>query len=152
MQPKLDHAAADAAHAALLGALATRALRPAFDRDLGPYTSHPMDPRTPESVADAVSEDDAQSLAESELCTTTEPLADWLAKRCDCDQGRAPIDTSRLRDIDLIDSDRVPVLLAALFDGDDSLQRAAISRLRALYLKAERKTVGQRAAELLAQA
>ena len=67
---------------------------------------------------DTPSEDDCRSQAEDELLTTAEPLADWIAKRCDCDQGRAPIDTARFEDVDLIDCDRVPMLLACIVAGD----------------------------------
>lgn len=104
----------------------------------------------PEPLEFGFNADDAQSQAEDEVLTTTEPLADWLANKCDCDQGRAPIDTTKLEDVDLIDCDRVPVLLACLLAGDESQMRAASSRLRTLFLQAERKTVGQRAAQLLA--
>lgn len=48
---KIDGPAADAAHAALLGALAARAAVPR-DADFGRYTAHPMDPRTPEPEDD----------------------------------------------------------------------------------------------------
>ncbi len=56
---QIDHPAADAAHAALLGALATRAVQPrdvaqraCFDPDYGVYEAHPLDPRTPEPEHD----------------------------------------------------------------------------------------------------
>lgn len=106
----------------------------------------------PEPVEFGFNADDAQAQAEDEILTTTEPLADWIAKKCDCDQGRAPIDTTKLEDVDLIDCDRVPVLLACLLAGDFAQMKAASCRLRTLYLQAERKTVAQRAAELLAGA
>lgn len=99
---------------------------------------------------DALTADEAESQAADEVLTTTEPLADWLAKKCDCDQGRAPIDTTKFDDVDLIDCDRVPVLLACLLAGDFAQMKAASCRLRTLFLQAERKTVGQRAAQLLA--
>lgn len=98
---------------------------------------------------DEITPDEAHDRAVSELLTTAEPLADWIAKKCDCDQGRAPIDLGRLEDVDLIDCDRVPVLLAAMVAGDWQQQKVAAGRLAALYLKAERKTVATRAAELL---
>ena len=101
---------------------------------------------------DQPSEDDARDQAEAELLTTAEPLADWIAKRCDCDQGRAPIDVARFEDVDLIDCDRVPVLLACIVAGDYAQMKAAACRLRTLYLKAERKAVEVRTAELLAGA
>jgi len=104
----------------------------------------------PEPVEFGFNADDAQAQAEDEILTTTEPLAGWIAKKCDCDQGRAPIDTTRFADVDLIDCDRVPVLLACLLAGDEFQMRAASNRLRTLFLAAERKTVGQRAAQLLA--
>ena len=108
----------------------------------------------PEPVEFGFNADDAQAQAEDEILTTTEPLADWIAKKCDCDQGRAPIDTTKFDDVDLIDCDRVPVLLACLLAcllaGDESQMRAASNRLRTLFLAAERKTVGQRTAQLLA--
>lgn len=50
-KPLPDHAAAEAAHAALLGALAARAAVPR-DADFGRYTAHSMDPRTPEPEDD----------------------------------------------------------------------------------------------------
>lgn len=143
----IDHTAADAAHAVLLGALAARAAVPR-DADFGRYTGEFMDPRTPDD--DTLTADEAESQAADEVLTTTEPLADWIAKKCDCDQGRAPIDTTKFEDVDLIDCDRVPVLLACLLAGDESQMRAASSRLRTLFLQAERKTVGLRAAQLLA--
>ena len=101
---------------------------------------------------DTPSEADCHDRAEAELLTTAEPLADWIAKKCDCDQGRAPIDTARFEDIDLIDCDRVPVLLACIVAGDYAQMKAAACRLRTLYLKAERKAVEARTAELLASA
>ena len=101
---------------------------------------------------DTPSEDDCRSQAEDELLTTAEPLADWIAKRCDCDQGRQPINTGRLQDVDLIDCDCVPVLLACIVAGDYSQMRAAACRLRTLYLKAERRAVEARTTELLASA
>lgn len=104
----------------------------------------------PEQDEDALTADEAESQAADEVLTTTEPLADWIAKKCDCDQGRAPIDTTKLEDVDLIDCDRVPVLLACLLAGDYAQMKAASCRLRTLFLQAERKTVGQRAAQLLA--
>lgn len=104
----------------------------------------------PESLQFGFNADDAQAQAEDEVLTTTEPLADWLAKKCDCDQGREPIDTTKLEDVDLIDCDRVPVLLACLLAGDYPQMQAASRRLSTLFLAAERKTVGQRAAQLLA--
>ncbi len=88
---------------------------------------------------DQPSEDDARDQAEAELLTTAEPLADWIAKRCDCDQGREPIDVARFEDVDLIDCDRVPVLLAAMVAGTKAQQLTAACRLRTLYLKAERR-------------
>ena len=101
---------------------------------------------------DTPSEDDCRSQAEDELLTTAEPLADWIAKRCDCDQGRAPIDTARFEDVDLIDCDRVPMLLACIVAGDYEQIKAAACRLRTLYLKAERRAVEARTTELLASA
>lgn len=145
----IDHTAADAAHAALLGALAARAAVPR-DADFERYTGHPMDPRTPDE--DTLTADEAEEQAADEVLTTTEPLADWIAKKCDCDQGRAPIDTTKFDDVDLIDCDRVPVLLACLLGGDEMQMHAASNRLRTLFLQAERKTIGQRAAQLLAGA
>jgi hypothetical protein len=106
----------------------------------------------PEPLEFGFNADDAQAQAEDEILTTTEPLADWIAKKCDCDQGRAPIDTTKLEDVDLIDCDRVPVLLACIVAGDYQQMNAASRRLRALFLATERKTVGQRAAQLLAGA
>ncbi len=106
----------------------------------------------PEPLQFGFNADDAQAQAEDEILTTTEPLADWIAKKCDCDQGRAPIDTTKLEDVDLIDCDRVPVLLACIVAGDYPQMQAASRRLRELFLAAERKTVGQRAAQLLAGA
>ena len=97
---------------------------------------------------DTLTADEAQSQAEDEMLTTAEPLADWIAKRCDNDQGRGPINTTRFADVDLIDCDRVPVLLACLLAGDFAQMKAASCRLRTLYLKAERKAVQARAAEL----
>jgi len=104
----------------------------------------------PEQDEGALTVEDAESQAADEVLTTTEPLADWIAKKCDCDQGRAPIDTTKLEDDDLIDCDRVPVLLACLLAGDFAQMKAASCRLRTLFLQAERKTVGHRAAQLLA--
>lgn len=103
----------------------------------------------PELDDDTLTPDEAEAVAIDELLTTTEPLADWIAKKCDCDQGRAPIDTTKLAAVDLIDCDRVPVLLAAIVNGTRDLERTAIDRLRDLYLRAERKALGQRTAELL---
>ena len=109
--------------------------------------------QTPELADDDTpSEDDCRSRAEDELLTTAEPLADWIAKKCDCDQGRAPINTARFEDVDLIDCDRMPVLLACIVAGDYAQMKAAACRLRTLYLKAERKAVEARTAELLASA
>lgn len=98
---------------------------------------------------DEITPDEAHDRAVAELLTTTEPLADWIAKKCGCDQGRAPIDLGRFEDVDLIDCDRVPVLLAAVIAGDWTQQKAAAGRLAALYQQAERKQVAARAAELL---
>lgn len=103
----------------------------------------------PELDDDAPSEADCHDRAEAELLTTAEPLADWIAKKCDCDQGRAPIDTARFEDIDLIDCDRVPVLLACIVAGDYAQMKAAACRLRTLYLKAERKAVEARTEQLM---
>ena len=98
---------------------------------------------------DQLSEDEARDQAVAELLTTAEPLADWIAKRCDCDQGRAPIDIAEFEDVDLIDCDRVPVLLACIVEGDYAQMKAAACRLRTLYLKAERRAVEARVEQLM---
>ena len=98
---------------------------------------------------DELTADEAQEQAEAELLTTAEPLADWIAKGCDCDAGRDPINVHAVEDIDIADTDSIPLLLAAIVGGFRCQQGAAIERLRTLYLRAERASVDARAAQLL---
>jgi len=152
-----NYAAADAAHAALLGALAARATakRGVSMRE----AQEAYDSRAePEQDEDALTPDEAESQAEDEVLATAEPLADWMAKQCACDQGREPVNLLAMRraepdlSVDLSDCNSVPVLLAAIMIGYYPEQRAAVARLRTLYLQSERQTVSKRAAVLLGDA
>lgn len=68
----IDYAAADKAHAALLGALAARAAVPR-DADFGRYTGHPMDPRTPEPTQE---DDDTDPVIASDMAMELAGRAD----------------------------------------------------------------------------
>lgn len=126
------------------------AFRPGFDPDYGVYAAHPMDPRTPDPLDGELSADDAHDMAVAELLTTAEPAADWIAKQCDCDQGRAPIDTLHIGAEAIMDCASVPLLHALILGGDRHQAHRAADRLAALYKRAEGELIGRRTQEILA--
>lgn len=91
----------------------------------------------------------ARDQAIAELLTTAEPAADWIAKACDYDQGRAPINTLHIGGHAILECTSVPVLLALILNGTAQQQVRAADRLAYLYRTAETPWIAQRAAELL---
>lgn len=102
----------------------------------------------PEADDDALSEDDARDQASAWVLGHAEPVADWLAKACDCAAGRQPVDMSAVDEFAVIDGN-VPLLLAVLMLGDDCLARRAMHRLRDLADAAFNADIEQRAQKLL---
>lgn len=92
---------------------------------------------------------EAHGRAVDELLTTAEPLADWIAKACACDAGRAPIDTLGVTALQLLDTDSIPLLLACILAGDSQQADRAARRLRDLYVGSEKKAIEARAAALM---
>lgn len=123
--------------------------RPGFDPDYGSYTAHPMDPRTPEPDDDALTADDARSEATDQVLSYAEGVADWLAKACDCDAGRQPLDVRALDAVQIMEGPP-HLLLTVLMNGDNTQALRALHRMRDLAAKHFAPEIDSRAAQLLA--
>lgn len=144
---------ADAERAALYTASQAidAAQRAGFDRDFGAYTGHPMDPRTPEADDDELTEDDARSEATDQILSFSESVADWLAKACDTDEGRSPLDVRALEPVQILNGSPA-MLLAVLMNGDNTQALRALHRLRELAAAGFDDVITQRAAEMMREA
>lgn len=145
-----------AAEIALFGT-ASRAVQPAsvaqrfsYDTDYGAFADHPMDPRT-EVDDDALTEDDARSEATDQILSHAESVADWLAKACDTDEGRMPLDVTPLDALAIIEGSPA-VLLTVLMNGNNTQALRAMHRLRELAAANFRIEIEERTADLLREA
>lgn len=128
------------------------ALRDGFDPDLGAYTGHPDDPRA-ETIAEFIGDapltlQDATDEAAEQVLSHSESVADWMAKACDCDAGREPLDVRALEPVQIIEG-AVPMLLAVLMNGDNTQALRALHRLRELAAAEFKSEIDQRAAAIL---
>lgn len=121
--------------------------RPCFDADYGTFSDHWLDPRTTELVEETT-EDDARSEATEQVLNYSESVADWLAKACDCEAGRQPIDVRALTPLQIIEG-APHLLLAVLMNGDNTQALRALHRLRELAAVEFRREIAERAAAIL---
>lgn len=152
-----DHRARDAQRA-LFGTI-NRAVQPAsiaqrfaYDSDYGAFADHPMDPRSPCDCCDEVmTADEAKGEATDQILSFAESVADWLAKACDCDEGRIPLDVSALEPLQIIEGSPA-LLMTVLMNGDNSQVLRAVHKLREMAAKNFAAEIDERAAQLLAEA
>lgn len=123
-------------------------LRAPVDRDYGSYSAHPMDPRTPEPGEFEISPEDAESEATEQILSHAESVADWLAKACDTDAGRMPLDVRALEPVQIMEG-AAPMLLAVLMNGDNTQALRALHRLRELAGKHFEREISERKEQLL---
>jgi len=149
----VDHRARDASRA-LFGTI-SRAVQPAsvakrfaYDTDFGAFADHPMDPRTEDD--DRLTPAQAHDEATDQILSFAESVADWLAKACDCDEGRLPLDVRDLEPLQIIEGSPA-MLVAVLMHGDNSQVLRAVHKLRELAAKNFAAEINERAAELLAE-
>lgn len=150
LDPNHPGCAAEAAMRALRAAQAAQSrLKPAFDRDFGPYAGHPADPRTEDD--DALTEADARDEATAQVLSYAESVADWLAKACDTAAGRQPLDVRALEPLQIIDGSPA-LLLTVLMNGDQQQAMRALGRLRELAAVEFAPEINERAAAMLREA
>jgi hypothetical protein len=125
------------------------ALRPCFDADYGSYTAHPMDPRNDDD--DSLTPDQAHDEAAEQVLSYAESVADWLAKACDTDAGRMPLDVRALEPLQIIEGSPA-LLLSVLMNGDNSQVLRAVHGLREMAGKHFAAEINERSAQLLAEA
>jgi hypothetical protein len=126
--------------------------RPFFDADYGSYTGHPMDPRSPcDCCNEVMTADEARGEATDQILSFAESVADWMAKACDCDEGRMPLDVRDLEPLQIIEGSPA-LLVACLMNGDNSQVLRAVHKLREMAAKNFATEIDERAAELLAAA
>lgn len=152
---ELDHDAAATAMAALRKAQAEhpalQGRRIPRNADYGPYTGHPMDPRTDDLDDETMTREDAEYEATEQLLSYAESVADWLAKACDTDAGRQPLDVRALEPLQIIEGDPA-LLLTVLMNGDQLQAMRALHRLRELAAAAFKREITERADELMREA
>lgn len=124
------------------------ALRHAFDADYGAYKFHPLDPRTDDS--DTLTPDQAHDEATDQILSYAESVADWLAKACDTDAGRMPLDVRDLEPLQIIEGSPA-LLVAVLMTGDNTQVLRAVHGLREMAGKNFAAEINERAALLLAE-
>lgn len=125
------------------------ALRPCFDADYGAYNAHPLDPRTDDD--DGLTPEQARDEASEQILSYAESVADWLAKACDCDEGRLPLDVRDLEPLQIIEGSPA-LLLTVLMNGDNGQVLRAVHGLRDMAAKHFAAEINERAAQLLAEA
>lgn len=148
VHPRLQARAAEVAIFSTVAQAVDAATRPCFDRDYGTYTGHPLDPRTDDS--DDLTPDDARQQATDQILGHAESVADWMAKACDCDEGRIALDVSAVDAVQIIDGSPA-LLVAVLMTGDNTQALRALHKLRELAAKAFAPEIDGRAADLLAE-
>ena len=143
-----------AAERAILGTVADAvqprdvSQRACFDADYGSFSDHWLDPRTPEPGEFEISPEDAESEATEQILSHAESVADWLAKACDTDAGRMPMDVRALEPVQIMEG-AAPMLLAVLMNGDNTQALRALHRLRELAGKHFEREISERAGQLL---
>jgi hypothetical protein len=127
------------------------ALRPCFDREYGVYPGLCGDLRAEVEAEETLTAEQAHDEATDQILSFAESVADWMAKACDCEEGRLPLDVSALEPLQIIEG--LPALLVAvLMNGDNSQVLRAVYRLREMAAKNFAAEIDERAAELLAAA
>ena len=126
------------------------ALRPCFDRDTGVYPGLCGDLRAEVEEEEALTADQAHDEATDQILSFAESVADWMAKACDCDKGRLPLDVRDLEPLQIIEGSPA-LLVAVLMNGDNSQVLRAVHKLRELAAKNFAAEIDERAAELLAE-
>jgi len=97
---------------------------------------------TPEQAHDEASE---------QILSYAESVADWLAKACDCDEVRLPLDVRDLEPLQIIEGSPA-LLLTVLMNGDNGQVLRAVHGLRDMAAKHFAAEINERAAQLLAEA
>lgn len=152
-----DHRARDAERAVFRAAAQAidASQRPFFDADYGSYTGSPADPRTDDDDAEdfdaPMTPAQAHDEATDQILSFAESVADWMAKACDTDAGRLPLDVRDLEPLQIIEGSPA-LLVAVLMNGDNSQVLRAVYRLREMAAKNFATEIDERAAELLAAA
>jgi len=130
------------------------ALAPRFDRDLGPYLAHPLDPRT-DDFDEVYTRDRALDQATDECDATPAQFADWLAKVTDVPPKRAGYEPQNIRHLErrfATGDDLQPWELAALMiAGRAQHVMRARQLLLELYREAHGEQILQRARQLVEQ-
>jgi hypothetical protein len=127
------------------------ALRPCFDREYGVYPGLCGDLRAEVEAEETLTAEQASGEATDQILSFAESVADWMAKACDCDEGRMPLDVRDLEPLQIIEGSPA-LLVAVLMNGDNSQVLRAVYRLREMAAKHFAAEIDERAAELLAGA
>ena len=121
--------------------------RPCFDADYGSFSAHWADPRT-EQDDEAMTPEQAEEEAAEQILSHAESVADWLAKACDTDAGRMPLDVRALEPVQIMEGGAA-MLLAVLMNGDNTQALRALHRLRELAGKHFEREISERKEQLL---
>ena len=124
---------------------------PSFDRAAGVYPGLCGDLRAEVEEEEALTPDQAHDKATDQILSFAESVADWMAKACDCDAGRRPLDVRDLEPLQIIEGSPA-LLVSVLMNGDNSQVLRAVYRLREMAAKNFAAEIDARAAELLAAA
>jgi hypothetical protein len=125
-----------------------RKLTPSFDRAAGVHPGLCGDLRESIEDDDELTEDDARDQATDQILSYAESVADWLAKACDTDAGRQPLDVRALEPQQIIEGEPA-MLLTVLMNGDQKQAQQALFRLRELAAKNFAREINERTVELM---